>query len=560
LDPNYPAERLEYMVQDAAPRIIIAHSSTRPLLSHHATTGVAIDDPESLRVVTSRSNPDAVEVVGQNTVYVIYTSGSTGRPKGTAMCHRAMANLIAWHRRSLPLRVGERVLQFAALSFDVAFQETFSTLCGGGTLLLVGEWIRRDAPALLRFISANRIERLFLPPLVLQGLSESASETDRLDLATRDFIVAGEQLQVTPEISRFLQQIPGCRLHNHYGPTETHVVTTLTLEGDPAAWPSAPAIGRPISNSQVYVLNSRYSVAPIGVVGEIYLAGSCLARGYLRRPELTAARFVASPFARDHSARMYKTGDLGRWREDGTLEYLGRNDHQIKIRGFRIEPGEIESALLGHPGVRDVKVLAWVNAQRDKRLVAYMVAENGASLSAETLRASLKNKLPEYMIPTAFIVLSRFELTPNGKLDTRALPSPEAALSDSECYESPQGALEESIASIWSELLHVRKVGRNDDFFQLGGHSLLATQVMSRIAQRHSINVPLRTLFERPVLRDLAELIDSEYQMREEQEVQHVANLADQLQGEIDSMSDEDILARIAELESQFSGGDAAAL
>jgi hypothetical protein len=257
---------------------------------------------------------------------------------------------------------------------------------------------------------------------------------------------------------------------------------------------------------------------------------------------------------------MYKTGDLGRWREDGTLEYLGRNDHQIKIRGFRIEPGEIESALLGHPGVRDVKVLAWVNAQRDKRLVAYMVAENGASLSAETLRASLKNKLPEYMIPTAFIVLSHFELTPNGKLDTRALPSPEAALSDSECYESPQGALEESIASIWSELLHVRKVGRNDDFFQLGGHSLLATQVMSRIAQRHLINVPLRTLFERPVLRDLAELIDSEYQMREEQEVQHVAHLADQLQGEIDSMSDEDILARIAELESQFSGGDAAAL
>lgn len=275
----------------------------------------------------------------RDAVYLIYTSGSTGRPKVTVMPHGSMVNLIEWHREGFGGSEGKRVLQFAALSFDVAFQETFWTLCTGGTLVLLDESVRRDARALTELLSSQLIERLFVPPLLLESLAEYAEGAQRVPAALKDVITAGEQLRITPEVARFFERLEGARLHNHYGPTETHVVTALTLNGNPHDWPELPPIGRPIANTQIYVRDEEGQPVPIGVRGEIHIGGVAVARGYLGRPELTAQRFLPDSFSADPRARLYKTGDAGRWRVDGRIEFLGRNDDQVKIRGYRIELG-----------------------------------------------------------------------------------------------------------------------------------------------------------------------------------------------------------------------------
>jgi len=509
LDPNYPVERLRYMMQDASPKVVLTGEPLKEMLSRTDVRVVSIDVALAEVGHTPRENLSATEsrVSPENLVYAIYTSGSTGQPKGTAMPHRAMVNLIEWHRATFAGNERAKVLQFAALSFDVAFQEIFSTLCTGGTLVLLDEWIRRDARALLALLRDCAVERLFLPPLMLQSLAESFKATQVVPRNLRDVITAGEQLRVSPEIVNFFQHLAGCRLHNHYGPTETHVVTALTLSGVPSEWPVLPSIGKPIANSQIYILDAQREPVPLGVVGEIYIAGVNLAHGYLHRPELTAERFVTDPFASDPNARMYKTGDLGRWCADGTIEYMGRNDSQVKIRGFRIELGEIEAQLASHDLVREAAVIVREDIAGEKRLVAYVTARTNAVPRAEELRLNARKVLPEHMVPSAFVMMERLPLTPSGKLDRRALPAPRVGSIETPRYEPPRGDVEEALARIWQELLRVERVGRNDNFFDLGGHSLLATRVMTHISDVLEVDLPLRAVFENPTIEALARAV-----------------------------------------------------
>lgn len=511
LDPNYPADRLQQMVEDATPTVVLTQAALKEKVPQSAAQMVVLEEAQEHVAGQPETNLSAAELElrSEQLVYVIYTSGSTGRPKGTAMAHRSVVNLIEWHRGVFAGREGKRVLQFAALSFDVAFQELFTTMCLGGTLVLIDEWVRRDARALTQFLRSQRIERLFVPPLMLQSVAESCQAAGAVPEHLEDVITAGEQLRVSEEIRWLFAQLPGCRLHNHYGPTETHVVTALTLSADPQQWPVLPTIGRPIANTQIYVLDGRQQPVPLGVSGEIYIGGANVARGYLHRPELTAERFVRDPFSEEAQARLYRTGDVGRWREDGTLEYLGRNDDQVKIRGFRVELGEIETQLASHAQVREAAVVAREEAPGQKRLVGYVVARPGeARPSVEELRLHLKARLPEHMVPSAFVLLEGLPLTPSGKLDRRALPAPEADAYVSREYEAPQGEVEEILAGIWQELLKVERVGRHDNFFELGGHSLLAVRLVAAISKQAAVNVSVATVFRYPTIAELAEQLE----------------------------------------------------
>jgi acyl-coenzyme A synthetase/AMP-(fatty) acid ligase len=347
---------------------------------------------------------------------------------------------------------------------------------------------------------------MFLPPLMLQTVAEYCRSTGTLLPELQDVITAGEQLKVTAAVRWLFERTKGCRLHNQYGPTETHVVTAATLCDGPTQWPELPSIGEPIENARIYILDHRAQIAPIAVVGEIYIGGAAVARGYLNRPELTAERFLKDPFGADPEGRMYRTGDLGRWRADGSIEYLGRNDHQVKIRGFRIELGEIESHLTRHAHVKEAVVLAREDSPGEKRLVAYVTARDpsiSSVLGAESLRAHLKAALPDHMVPSAFVVLEAFPLSPNGKLDRRALPSPQSGAYVSRAYEPPQGQVEEILAGIWSEILKIQKIGRHDNFFELGGHSLLGMKMIVEVARMLRIQPPVLTIFQHPTIRKM---------------------------------------------------------
>lgn len=510
LDPNYPPDRLQHMLEDAAPQVILTQRSLLAVLPAGSGDTILLDGnwsgldgsgKENTRTLGATPTPDDL-------VYVIYTSGSTGRPKGTAMPHRSMVNLITWHH-SIGVKDGQRVLQFAALSFDVAFQEIFTTLCTGGTLELVDEWVRKDAAALTELLIERSIQRLFVPPLMLQSVAEHATTTDELPFSLSDVITAGEQLRISPEIVGLFKRLNNCRLHNHYGPTETHVVTALTLAEDPEKWPVFPSIGRPIDNTQIHILDVRRRQVPIGVKGEIFIGGAGVARGYLGQPELTAQRFLPDPFCDDSQARLYKTGDVARWHTDGTIEYLGRNDAQVKIRGYRIELGEIEAQLARHPEVKEAAVVVRQDAQGEKRLVAYLTRGDCMGANVNELRTYMKSLLPDYMVPSAFVELERLPLTPSGKLDRRMLPAPAAEAYASTRYEPPQGDIEERVANIWRELLHVERIGRQDNFFELGGHSLLAVKSMFRINKSLGSSLKVTDLYKHATVRELADRICS---------------------------------------------------
>src|SRR5256714_1658740 len=440
----------------------------------------------------------------ENWVYVIYTSGSTGQPKGVCMPHRALVNLVQWHL-AMPAK-SARTLQFASLNFDVSFQEIFSTLAAGASLLLVHDSVRVDIPALGRFIERNRVERFHLPVVVLQKLAEEFCDEPQARLSLREMMVGGEQLQITNAVVKLFSRLKDCALYNHYGPSETHVVTSFKLPCDPESWPALPPLGRPVANTEIYLLDSRLHPVPVGVPGELYIGGACLAHGYLNRPALTAERFVPHPFGGEPGARLYRTGDLARYLKDGEIEFIGRNDFQVKIRGMRIELGEIEVTLKRHESVRE----AVVTVRRDvpsgeKRLAAYVIAHPGRAVGARQLRDFLRGKLPEYMLPSAFVVLDAFPLTPSGKIDRLALPAPEKNLETEEGYVAPRGALEKILSTIFAEVLQLERVGVRDNFFDLGGHSLLATQIASRLREAFQVELPLRKIFEGPTVEGLAQ-------------------------------------------------------
>ena len=503
LDPSYPPERLAMIADDAGISLVLSESllAGAPLLNGRRS--ILLDQ----EIFAALGGPLPV-VTPDQLAYVLFTSGSTGRPKGVAMTHGPAWHLARWQRAHSACNGETRTLQFTSLNFDVSFQEIFSTWCGGGTLVLIDDIVRRDPDALLAHIVATGIDRLFLPFVALQSLAEAAVKPTAPTCQLREVMTAGEQLRVTPSLVKWFASMPSCKLFNQYGPTETHVInTSLELPSASRTWPVLPSIGRPIDHSRLYVLDERRRLLPIGSPGDLYVGGACVARGYLNRDDLTAAAFVPDPYSDTADARMYKTGDLARWTADGTVHYLGRSDAQVKVQGYRVELGEIENALSRYPGVRQAAVIARDDSSGMKRLIAYVVADAAPDLKA--LRKHLSKTLPAYMMPAKFVRLDQMPLTGSNKIDRGALPDPAGRSLEADGQgRHASGPFETSLLEIWRDVLGQKSIGVNDNFFDIGGQSLLAVRVFSRIADRFDKTLPLSALYGSPTVAQLATLLE----------------------------------------------------
>ena len=500
LDPSYPPDRLQYMVRDAGVEWLVTAGAAAEQLPAGGAAQLLRLDYHFEEIELETSTPPPVTIDAQNLFYVIYTSGSTGRPKGVALSHAAIANLIGWDGTVLSPQ--SRTLQFSSLNFDASFHELFLTWASGGTVVLITREEQRDPLALSHEIRCQSVERLNLPAAIIDSVLEELAATGCHTV--RELISTAEQMQIAPRWWSWLEQ-EGCRVWNHYGPSETQVITAWQAWSGSLGNLSHPPIGRPISNCRAYVLNVELDPAPIGVGGELYLGGIGVARGYLNQPGQTAERFVPDRNNTIAGSRLYRTGDLARYFRDGGIEYLGRIDQQVKIRGFRIEPGEIEARLGEHPAVREAVVVASGESDAGKRLTAYYTGEE---TGAEALRAHLSSALPEYMVPAAYVHLEALPLTPNGKLDRRALPIQGDEAYARRGYEAPVGEIETRLAEIWAELLKVERVGRQDDFFELGGHSLLAVRALSRLRQDLGVEAALADIFRHPSLAEFARSVE----------------------------------------------------
>ncbi|MYT16154.1 MULTISPECIES: non-ribosomal peptide synthase/polyketide synthase [unclassified Streptomyces] len=489
IDPGQPEDRIGFILRDSRPALVLDEEHAEPA----SLSGENVTDDER-----------AAPLLPAHPAYVIYTSGSTGRPKAVVMPVGALVNLLAWHADAMLGEPGTITAQFTAVTFDVSVQEMLSALLYGKTLAICPEDVRRDPEALATWLQRRAVQELYAPNLVVDAVCRAAGELDLELPALRDIAQAGEALTPQGAIQRFHSHRPGRALHNHYGPTETHVVTASTMGGNPDDWPKAVPIGRPIANTRAYVLDDGLRPVPPGVAGELYIAGAGLARGYWDRPALTAERFVACPFGAP-GERMYRTGDLALWNFHGELEYRGRADDQVKIRGFRIEPGEVAAVLARHPDVARTAVVVREDTPGDQRLVAYAVPEDGAAPDAAALRTYAGESLPDYMVPSVVVALDALPLTPNGKLDRRALPVPEyGADTGDRTGRPPRSPQEEILCRIFAEVLDVPAVTIDDDFFALGGHSLLATRLVSRVRSTLSAEIAVRQVFETPTVAALS--------------------------------------------------------
>lgn len=508
LDPAYPGERLAYMIQDALPGKIITTSVSN-------SKGDWPEGLAALQFCLDRSLEFALlahQPVGKlqshslpaNLAYVIYTSGSTGRPKGVQITHHGLSNLIYWHRETFAVTTRDRATQLASLSFDAAGWEIWPYLTAGATVCFVPDDVRISPAQLSGWLMEQSITVSFLPTPLLEHL---LGEKDiQVPAGLRLLLTGGDQLHRLP------RQDISCILVNNYGPTENTVVTTSGIVTTGTDSMENPTIGLPISNTRVYVLDRFMQPVPVGVTGELYIAGEGLGRGYLRRPDLTAEHFVPDPLSNQGGSRLYKTGDLVRYRADGTLDFVGRNDNQVKVRGVRIETGEIETVLGHHPGIKGAAVMVRKDNTGEKHLVACIVPDAQTSLTSSQVRAYLREKLPAVMVPSVLALLEHFPISPNGKLDRHAL----LALLDKrslreEDYVSPRTDLEEVLVDIWKELLGGEAIGVTDNFFASGGHSLLATQVIARIKGTFQVDLPVSVMFEKPTVEELAvALLDRE--------------------------------------------------
>lgn len=494
LDPAYPAARRSFMLTDSEATVVLAQADL--ITDLDVPAGVHVIDIDSLRPdADADADADHGPVHGSwpslegdtagpdDLVYVMYTSGSTGVPKGVAMPHRAMTTLIGWQVSASRCGVAARTVQFSAASFDASFQEMFSTWAAGGTLVMIPEPIRRDAGRLLGFLVERRIERIFLPFVALQSLAQQADRAKCYPLALRVVITAGEQLVVTPALRALFARCHHARLTNQYGPSETHIVTSLALGPDPTAWPELPAIGVPIDGTRITVVDERGDVVTDGVTGEIVIAGNMVGRGYVGRPALTADRFRPEQ-AGPPGARAYRSGDLGRIEPDGTIAWLGRRDHQLKIRGFRVEVGEVEAAVKSLPGVPDGVVVV-TSGPDGKRLVAFV---ESLDRSARNLLEQLRRTLPDYLVPVAVVVLDRLPLTPSGKVDRLGLATrPVVVTGSAGDSEVPvEEAAWAPLAGLWREVTGAEGVGAHDSFFDLGGSSLSGMVLIEKLTAHRS--------------------------------------------------------------------------
>jgi amino acid adenylation domain-containing protein/non-ribosomal peptide synthase protein (TIGR01720 family) len=519
LDMSQPGARLQFMLKDSQAKHLISTQETIISIFEDKT-------PRQLSVIDVTC-PDFVINTGaystekvfdhdrcrplraDNLVYLIYTSGSTGLPKGVGFLQRSLVNLAQWQQTTYP-DLPKQVLQYSPIGFDVSAQEIVATLTRGATLVLIDEQSRNDSVAMLEYIDKQQIGLLHVPYIVLNNLALSNSHRE-VPVWPKILITAGEQLQITPEIRQLYLRQTESSLHNHYGPTETHVVSSYVLDKNATDWNELPPIGVPIWNTQLYILDSALQLVPQGVVAELYIAGECLARGYFNRPGLSAERFIANPFGQPGS-RMYRSGDLVCRRDDGQIEYVGRADNQVKIRGYRIELGEVEAAILKHVAAINQVAVIMRHLKDEKRLVAYSVARLGHEIpDALKLREQLSEQLPDYMVPSYFVTVSSIPLTANGKLDQRALPDVDTSLLKRK-FVAPRSMREAYLCQLFAQLTHTDTVGIDDDFYDLGGHSLLAMQLVSRLRLDLEVGMNLQTLFNHPTPRLLeARLRDAKH-------------------------------------------------
>ncbi|MCP5106693.1 MAG: amino acid adenylation domain-containing protein, partial [bacterium] len=502
VDAQYPEERKNYMLLDSGVKLLLKYGVE--IETGSLPEDVEIIDLENRDIYRGDAgNLDDNRQNGENgrpgPAYVIYTSGSTGKPKGVMVEHSNMVNLISFQYRHTNID-NSKILQFSTISFDASIQEILSALLSGGTIVLIDKETRSDIPRLLRLIAEHQIKTVFMPISLLKIIFNEEEYIKRFPLCIRHIQTAGEQVIIGENFKKYLKE-KNIYLHNHYGPSETHVATTLTI--DPRGEiPELPTIGRPISNTGIYILDKARQLVPNGVAGELYISGAQVGRGYLGREELTAQRFMENPFA--PGEKMYRTGDLARRRagEAGEIQFLGRLDHQVKIRGFRVELEEIENLLLNHPAIKETVVAAG-ERKDDKYLCAYFVSPE--NLPVPRVREYLAAALPGYMIPAYFVPMPEIPHTPSGKINRRALPEPRFDTITEE-YVPPQNAVEASLVDVWSDVLAVDKknIGRTSDFFELGGHSLKAIQLAAKIQKTLEVNLPLKDIFKHTVIKTMA--------------------------------------------------------
>jgi amino acid adenylation domain-containing protein len=507
LDPTYPKDRLQFMVEDAGIPVLLSDGQLASDLAGTSTKVVCIDSIQESIAKRNRTNPENY-ITPQNLAYVIYTSGSTGKPKGVMLTHGGLVNYITAATQVYGLTSTDRLLQFSSISFDIAIEEMYPTWVVGATLVLRSGDFSLAGSDFLQWARHKKLTVLCIATAYWNELVHELSESGAsLPESLRLVSVGGEKAQ--SHVLEAWRKIAGSRVRwvNTYGPTETSVIATSYELPSSGALPSPLPIGRPINNTRIYILDENLEPVPVGVAGEIHIGGPGLARGYLNCPEVTAAKFIPDPFNAEPEARLYKTGDLARYMPNGEIEFVGRRDFQIKIRGFRVEPGEIESVLAGHSSLREAVVVAPDEGSSAKRLVAYLVPVAGQRPSAGDVRGWLGKQLPDYMIPSDFVFLEELPLTPNGKVDRRRLSVRSVVRDSGDDFAAPTDKVESQLTRMWEEILRQRPIGIRDNFFELGGHSLVAVRLMRRIEKEFGRKLPLVTLFNAPTIEQLAAIL-----------------------------------------------------
>jgi amino acid adenylation domain-containing protein len=521
LDELYPRERLSFMLDDSKISFLLISDNLFDIFESFRGDLIHMDKDRHLIAQKDGSDPHR-DISFNNLAYILYTSGSTGTPKGVAMPHRSLCNLISWQNRNANLSKNAKTLQFTTLTFDVSFQEIFSTLSSGGALLLFDSSLRQDPFALLELMQTKSVERLFTPFAFLQALAEAAeTNSEIVPLNLKEIITAGEQLRITTSIINFINKLDNCTLYNQYGPTETHVVTCFSLEDNPDRWSYLPPIGKPIANTQIYILDKNLKPVSQGVFGELFIGGMSLARRYCNHPELTSQRFIKNPFSLNED-RLYRTGDIVRYLPDGNIEFHGRADHQIKIRGYRIEPFEIEKRLIDHDLITDAVVVGIENINGIKSLCAYYVTKSDISIA--DIRSYLSDKLPSYMLPSYFTQLEQIPLLPNNKIDRLSLPKPNQDLSLGVEYFAPRDDIEKRLEEICREIVNTQKVGIETNIFDIGINSLTTITMHRKIEHFYPGKIKIPDFIQHPTISSLASLIkkrDSSQRKTSEKENQY---------------------------------------
>ncbi len=537
LDPSYPKERLEFMVQDSQIQALLTSQQLRDNIPTSQAVIICLDSDWPEIATFSTATPDC-KTTPDNLAYVIYTSGSTGTPKGVLIEHKGLVNHCCAISQAFELTERDRVLQFASVSFDISVEEIFPTWITGATLVLRPDDIVASIPDFLKFVRQAEITILNLPTAYWHTWINQVDVLDEVVPDTVRLVIVGGEKASSGAYQTWLKSASdNCRWLNTYGPTEATVTTTL-IDPKVSSFQTIAAdipIGKPIANVEVYVLDSRRQPVMIGTPGELFIGGAGVARGYLNRPDLTSERFIPNPFSNHDGDRLYRTGDVVRYLPDGNLAFLGRTDNQVKIRGFRVELGEVEFAMMQHPDVLQAIVIVKEESLEDKRLVGYLVAKNDREDLVADLRQTLKQELPEYMVPVGWAILESLPLMPNGKVNLQALPNPDYSLGGliGE-FIAPETEIELQISNIWSEVLKLERVGIDDNFFELGGHSLLAAQVIARLHKVFNVEISLRNLFEGPTVRGLAEQINTlQWALENSATTEEQANGEDYEEGEL---------------------------